>query len=133
MKNFLLVFFLIFAIGCEFVPFFSPIVQGVITWIEGEAHKYYSYDSQTVYFAVKRAAKELELAIQEDGPEYVVVGENDRFKIKIITIEEDITKVSIRINFMGDKPYAELFYKEIDSQLGIIEFENGQPQLNLHR
>ena len=133
MKKFLLVFFLIFAVGCGFVPFFSPIVQGVITWIEGEAHKYYDYDSQTMYYAVKRAAKELDLAIQEDAPEYVVVGQDDRFKIKIIKIEEDITKVSIRINFMGDKPYAELFYKEIDKQIGIIEYENGQPHLNLHR
>jgi hypothetical protein len=71
--------------------------------------------------------------ITEDNPDeedfYLSVGENDRFKVKIIKIEENITRVSIRVNFMGDKPYAELLYKHIDNELGIIEFDkNGSPK-----
>lgn len=128
---FMLLFLFLSGCGMEFLV--SPIVAGVVRWIEGEAHKYYNYDSETLYRAVKHAAKELNYEIQDDkklenGNYKVVVGENDRFKISIDRVENNVTRVSIRINIMGDKPYAELFYEKIDEQVNIIEFDiNGIP------
>jgi len=130
------ILFSIFLAGCGFEFLVSPLVKGVITWVEGEAHKYYNYDSDVVYKAVKRAARELDYEISSDDPPKdgnykLVVGNDDRFKISIDRIENNITLVSIRINFMGDKPYAELFYKKIDEQVNTIEFnEDGIPIKN---
>ena len=125
---------LIFLIGCggpEFLIF--PIINGVMYWMEGEAHKYYAHDSDVLYRAAKRACVELQHSIDADEPDetgdyYIVAGGNDRFKIKIKEVERGISVVKIRVNFWGDKPYAELIYKKIDDQLNVIEFdEHGIP------
>jgi hypothetical protein len=138
-KIILFIVLFLFLGGCGPIsPFFivSPIIQGVITWQEGEARKYYGYNSTIISRAVKRAAESMDMEItQEDPPEegnyYFVAGNNDRFKISVQKIEDNITLLSIRVNFMGDKPYAELFYKKVDEQLGIIEFdEDGQPKID---
>jgi len=118
--------------GCAITPFISPIVAGVVYWKEGEASKYYNFDVDACYRSTKRALRDLELEITEDETTddgyWVVADENDRFKINIEKAEQNITVVKIRINTFGDKPYAELIYKHIDVNLGIIEFdENGQP------
>lgn len=107
-------------------------IQGYIMWKQGEATKYYFADEQVLYRAVEKSAKDLELPIKKNELDkegyHISVGEKDKFKIKIEKAEKNISKVCIRINFMGDKPYAELFYKQIDENLNIIEFENGTPK-----
>ena len=104
----------------------SPIVNFYIAWKEGEAHKHYRWDTKTMYKTVKRSLRNLDYEVLKDQDTnngyYIVAGANDKFKIKIVGIESEITKISIRINFMGDKPYAELIYKEIDEQINIIEY-----------
>jgi hypothetical protein len=50
------------------------------------------------------------------------------FKIEIKKVQSNITEVKIRVNFLGDKPYAELIYKKIDSNLDVINFDvEGKP------
>ncbi len=137
MKKIILGFFLIFSLiftGCEAVGpgiIITPLAQAYITWKDGEAHKYYKIEKTIVYRAVKRAAVELNYEIEKEEEKknytYLVAGANDRFKIKISEIEPNVTCVSIRINFMGDKPYAEMFYKQIDEHLKIINYEDGEP------
>jgi len=136
MKKLLLIFALFCPImvgGCDFVtPFVSPIITGVIYWKEGEASKYYDFDVETCYRATKRAVRDLEFPVTEDEATdsgyWIVADTNDRFKIKVEKTENNITVVKIRINTFGDRPYAELIYEKIDTNLGIIEFdENGQP------
>lgn len=127
--------------GCD--PIVSPIIgigaTGVIKWVEGEAHRYYGYDSPTVYRAVKRAAARMEIPIIEDTPNennnyYLIVGENNKFKIKVESVEPNISVLKVRIDFMGDKPYAELFYQYVDEELGVIEFgPDGKPMRNRER
>ena len=114
--------------------FIAPIVNGIIMWKEGEAHKYYEYNSDIVYRAAKHALDDMNLDISRNDPitanreYYMIAGENDRFKINIIPHELSICRLSVRINFMGDKPYAELFYKKIDEWLSNIEFDqDGRP------
>lgn len=133
MKKFVLFFVLLFAAvpGCSVAPFVGRIVTGVIMWKEGEAQKYYNEETDLMYHSTKLALKELNLPITKNEPikdgYYILAGDKDRFKIHIHTIRPHITKVSIRINFMGDKPFAELIYKSIDSFTDTIDFENGRP------
>jgi len=131
MRNLLLCLILVaalFSAGCVAIPIFGPIVNAYVTWLEGEGHAYYATDTVTAYKAVKRILDQLDHPIltdepDEDGYYYIVAGNNDRFKIKITQIEAYITKVSIRINFMGDKPYAELIYRRLQAELEVIDYE----------
>jgi hypothetical protein len=137
MKKFTLIFCLIaalFTTGCAaFNPFSlaSPIVTGVVMWKDGEAVKYYNEETDPMHRSVKAALKDLNLPVSKDEAVkdgyYIVAGDKDRFKIHILTVRPHITKVSIRVNFMGDKPYAELVYKTTDTFVDTIDFNNGRP------
>lgn len=132
MKKFMLFFVLLFALaGCQVAPFVGPIVTGVVMWKDGEAHKYYNEESAPMYRHTKSALRELGIPVNRDVPEkngyYIVAGDRDRFKIHVTQVRPHITKVSIRVNFLGDKPYAELVYKTIDANTDTIEFERGRP------
>jgi predicted transport protein len=127
----------IFIAGCGAELLIAPIVTGVIKWSEGEAQKYYPIDEHTIYRATKRAILELECEITKDIVENDVYflsfkskSTNNSFDCKIQKIQNNITRLSIRVNFMGDKPLAELIYKKVDENLSIIEFENGKPARN---
>ena len=120
-------------IGCTAAPLLiSPIVTGIVMWKDGEAHKYYNEEAHTMYRATKTSLKELDHSIvtdeQKDGDYYIVAGDEDKFKITIRQVKPHITEVKIRINFMGDKPYAELVYHQIDSNTNTIDFDDqGKP------
>jgi hypothetical protein len=129
-----IVMFLIFLFsGCTVVPFVaSPIITGVIIWRQGEAHKYYNEELKTIYRATKHALESLGHKVIVDhtikNGYYIVAGDKDKFKISIRKVKDHITDVCVRINFMGDKPYAELFYQEIDANTNTIYFNSqGEP------
>jgi len=133
-KNIFFAFLTIFfSVGCTGPGLFvSPIINGIIAWKEGEAHKYYGHNTDTILRATKHALTKMNLPISKEETKssgyYLVAGNNNRFKIKIHKVENEITKLSIRINFMGDKPYAELFYKNVDKEINVIKFDkNGNP------
>ena len=42
-------------------------------------------------------------------------------------MEDNIVSVTIRVNILGDKPYAELFYEKLDTEMEVIHFEEGLP------
>lgn len=133
----LLCLFNIFLAGCAAAPFvLTPVVTGVVMWSEGEAHKYYNEEVGTIYRSTKKSLRELDLKITEEkatgnGGYYLVAGDKDRFTINIRQVKPHISEVSIRINFMGDKPYAELVYTQIDLNTNTIEFDDeGRPAKN---
>jgi len=137
MKNFyyLATILLLMLSGCGAEFIIGPIITGVIRWHDGEAKKYYNEDSVVVYRAALRTAQELNFEIKknippdESGDSLITVDENDRLKIAIQQIESNITLVAIRVNLMGNRHYAELFYKKLDEQVNIIEFdESGLPR-----
>lgn len=125
--------------GCAVAPFVvSPIVTGVIMWKQGEAHKYYNEEVKTLYRATKSALKDLGHPIKSDEAtsdgHYIVAGEKDKFKITIREAKPHIGEVSVRINFMGDKPYAELLYAQIDANTSTINYDDeGKPTRQLRR
>lgn len=119
-------FLLVSLAGCNLLAPIGPIVNIGVHWIEGEAHKYYNSNQQTLHAAVKGALVELDLPITSEWKDgntiHVRAGDDDRFKIKVIAVRENITKVSIRVNFFGDKPYAELIYRHVEKQPGVEQF-----------
>ena len=42
--------------------------------------------------------------------------EQDRFKIKVVAVRSNGTNLKIRVNIMGDHPYAELIFRKVDAQ-----------------
>lgn len=137
MKKILIsLFFLIFLQGCflgPILPFVvSPIISGITIWNEGLARRFYNEDALTLYRATKMSLKELNYVITKEkkvnGTYYLLAGKNDYFKIYIREVKPHVTEVSIRVNFMGDKPYAELVYNQIDLNTYSIEFDSsGKP------
>ena len=121
--------------GCaELSPFMlaSPIVSGVVAWKQGQAHKYYNEESHRLYRATKTSLRELGLTPTKDERTkqgyYIVAGDQDRFRITIRQVKPDITDVGIRVNVFGDKPYAELVYRQIDANVNSVDFDDqGRP------
>ena len=129
-----LAFLFLFAIaGCAGPEIFiGPAVTGVIYWINGEAHQYYENDAETLYRATKRAMVKLGLKITKDNlknnTHYLQAGDRNRFSVTIQNVDKKVGRINIRINFMGDKDYAELIYKKIDEELDNIQYdEQGKP------
>jgi transcription antitermination factor NusG len=101
-------------------------VQGYVYWKGGEAIKYYEYDVQTIKQATEQAFKQMKLPVKTNevkGKGYkLIAGDKDRFKVSIEQVQDHITKVTVRVNIMGDKPYVELLYKHLDDQINVIDF-----------
>ena len=132
MKNFTWFFFLLFIfttfLGCEAIaPLVSIGVQAYVTWKDGEATAYYATDANSAYESVKRTIVGMGYKITTDTPDSkgsysIVAGSKDKFKIHIVKIEPYVTAIKIRVDFMGDKPYAELIYKKLEGQLDVIDY-----------
>ena len=111
--------------GCSML-ILSPIIQLGVFWMDREAQKYYNADQEVLYAATRNALNELEFPITEvnQDEEIWVISANadDRFRIKLNPVRYNVTKVSILVNTLGDKPYAEMIYRHIDSQEGVVQF-----------
>jgi len=127
-----LVFFLFlsyFFFGCISVPsIINPIIPGIIMWKDNEGCKFYNEESLVMYRATKRTLQELDYKIITDKNNkdnyYIVVENHDKIKIHINKIKSQVTEIKIRINFMGNKKYAELIYNKIDSNINTINFND---------
>lgn len=131
MKNIvcLLLIFVVAIFGCKTIGInqvVTGVVSGYIYWKNGEAVKYYEYNPDTVYESAQLAFQKLELPVSKkeskNGAFSMVAGDKDRFKVSIDPVQTNITRVTIRVNIMGDKPYVELFYKYLDDQINVIDF-----------
>jgi hypothetical protein len=129
--------------GCEFFNPIGPMIQLGIYWYEGEAHKYYATDQPTIDKALRSALNEVAIPINSEETKgdtiYLRAGgkmvtekrlmhsvSEDRFKIKVTKVNEKVTKLSIRVNVFGDKPFAELIYRHVDQQPGVRQFATSQ-------
>jgi len=131
MRKFILLLMSLAFIGCSTADVLvTPLVNGIIMWKDGEAQKYYPFQAKHVYLSTKHALKELDLKILQEKHEknntykITTVKSNKKLAIEIKQIEENISRVDIRVDIMGDKPYAELVYKQIDINVNTIEFDS---------
>ena len=132
MFKYISIFLFVLLVGCGPLNPLAPIGMLIdigMYWVNGEAHKYYNCDQVTLYDATKVVIKDLDMVIEseEEEADYIHikarVGKDNLFKIKIHKITDKVSKLSIRINTWGDKPFAELFYKMTDKQPNVNEFE----------
>ena len=127
------IFLCLMTTGCAVVPFVQgPIITGVIMWKQGEAHKYYHESLRTMRRATRNALRELDHKIVSDeavkGGYRIVAGDKGKFKIFIREAKPHISDVSVRVNIMGDKPYAELLYAQIDANTNVVNYDDkGMP------
>ena len=126
----------IFSAGCDLFNPISPIIQLGVMWMEGEGHKYYNTDQETMHSAVKNVLQDLDFPIIKETNEgdYIYIEASDKetqpgqvalaskFKIKIREVRHNVTKLSIRINTWGDKPYAEMIYRHVDDENDVKDF-----------
>jgi len=112
--------------GCELLSPIGPIINIGIFWMNREAHKYYATPMETMNVAVRNALNDLEMMVDEDymdGEVRVIkLKGEDNFRIKLEPARHNVTKVSILVNTLGDKPYAEMLYRHIDEQPDIEQF-----------
>jgi len=138
MKFFTILALLLPIIGCAAaIPIAGGFAAGAynfyLQWKEGEAKKCYPFSDDIVYRAVKRSVKEMGFNISKDeidkkGVRSLVAGDKDKLKIKIEPLKKNVARLKVRINCMGDKPYAELLYKKVDEGLNFIKFDaQGKP------
>lgn len=126
--------------GCAAVSPLSsigPAVQGYIYWKEGEARKYFKRTPQDVYSAIKLTVlndlkHEVVSEMRLNGYDMITRSQNHKFHIHVEQTDPMISVCKVRIDFMGDKPYAELLYRSMDKYLGtetigvIEETNNGE-------
>lgn len=136
------------AVGCQGFNPVGPIISLGIYWKNGEAVKYYNTDQRTLVNALKASLQELDIPVNEeterDGtvviraggavfvgdaggpldhkPRTVHLRQEDRFKIKVSAVKPKTTKLSIRVNTFGDRPYAEMVFRHVDAQPGVRQF-----------
>lgn len=112
--------------GCEIFNPIGPIISIGLSWLDGEASKYYHCEQTVINLAVHNVLSELQFPIREewvDGDTIHIKADGvDRFHIKIEHIKDQITNLRIRVNIMGDKPYAELVFRNVDRQPGVKDF-----------
>jgi hypothetical protein len=117
---------LLMPIGCSKINPVTPIMTLGILWYQGEAQKYYATEQLALVEATKNVLNEFKLPIKsevvEDNLVIIKAGDDDKFKIKIADVRENVSKLSIRVNTFGDKPYAELIFRHVDSQPNVQQF-----------
>lgn len=124
------------------VPIFVA-QQAYVTWKNGEAFKYYPYNKEIMSRAVQRAFNRMQLTVvgviptSDGGCTFIVkwwdkttgygivAGNNNQFNTNIEQKEQNVCLVRVRVDFWGDREYAELLYKYIDEEVNTIEFTSG--------
>ena len=113
-------------VGCQFMGAIGPIISVGVMWMNREAHKYYNTELDDMKIAVHDVLDELEMPINDERMsgeiQVIKCGDNDRFTISLNPVRHNVTKVSILVNLLGDKPYAEMIYRHIDAQDGVVQF-----------
>jgi hypothetical protein len=129
LKKFLKILVLCFFflnVGCSNFNPVAPILTLGIFWHQGEAQKYYATKHETLVEATKNVLIEFKLPIINEEFKnnilYIKAGDDDKLKIKISSVRENISKLSIRVNTFGDKPYAEMIFRHIDNQPNVQQF-----------
>lgn len=113
------------ASGCAvapILPFVGAAVQGYSVWKGGEATKYFAYDLDTTYKAVKQTAEDMKLEMTTPAPPekgYALETKGQTpMQIAVEPTEKNVTKVAIRISMIsGDKQFVEFFYKTVEDNL----------------
>lgn len=118
---------LVSSVGCGVTPVMgiSVLVDLVLLWKDGNAKKYYTGKQANVYPKLKQVLHSMGHTIAKDSVNSKGVNiieshsAGHRFSITVAQYDPDVVLVTCRIDFMGDKYYAELMYRQLDSMMGV--------------
>jgi hypothetical protein len=113
-------------VGCQFLAPIGPIISIGVFWMNREAHKYYNTPMSTMETSVRTVLKDLKMEIKDDYKDgeilHLKVAEDSKFHITVNPVRQNVTKVSILVDTLGNKPYAEMIYRHIDTQPNVEQF-----------
>lgn len=118
---------LLIPVGCSVVTPLAGVAGGAVNatifWYNNEGRKYYEYDVATIHKASLQALEKLGQPVTSDTLNEIKAGTKDRFKIKIEETQPNLTRLKVRMNTLGDKEMGELFFKYVDDQLNVVQFD----------
>jgi hypothetical protein len=100
----------------------TPAIQGVVMWKNGEAHKYYDFDKAVIHKSCLNTLQKMGMQVTSESKTLIKAGKKDQFKILLEEPQKNITRVTVRVNFWGDKEYCTLFFQHLDDQLSVVQF-----------
>jgi hypothetical protein len=111
--------------GCtplQMIPIVGASYEGYSFWKSTESTRYYAYDLDRTFEAVKRSCERLKLGAwtQNLGPRkgYSLETKGDHpMEIDVLQIEREFTSVVIRIGLFEDKQYVEFFFRIVDETI----------------
>jgi hypothetical protein len=111
--------------GCapiQMIPIMGASYEGYSFWKSGESTRYYAYDVDRTFQAVRRSCERLKLGagIQNLGPGkgYSLETKGDHpMEINVLPVEKEFTRVDIKIGLFQDKQYVEFFYRIIEEDI----------------
>jgi endo-beta-N-acetylglucosaminidase D len=107
--------------GC--VVFAAGAGAGTAAYMMGDLEAVESKDIHSVYAATEKAAEQLELKLiqkSKDAMTGIVVlrdAQDKKITIKLKTIGEGATKISIRVGILGDESKSRFVYQKIQENL----------------
>jgi len=111
--------------GCpavQMLPVIGASYEGYVVWKRGQSTRYYAYDLDRTYQAVKLSCEQLKLKAEiqnlGSGKGYFLQTWGDhRMEIDVLPFEKGLTSVVINIGVFGDKEYVEFFYRIVDGNI----------------
>ena len=111
--------------GCpavQMLPVIGASYEGYVVWKRGESTRYYAYDLERTYQAVKRSCEQLKLKAESQnlgsGKGYFLETRGDHpMEIDVLPFEKSFTSVVIKVGLFGDKQYVEFFYRVVDGNI----------------
>lgn len=95
-------------------------INAYIFWKNGEARKYYTGDAKHIYQQIKEITKSFGHAVVKDnGTNLHTKSANHDFKWTVEQWDPNVVAVKCRIDFIGDREYVELMYRQLDARLGV--------------
>lgn len=120
MKN-LILLCLLFFVGCGTSPLLlvPAGINVILFWKNGVATKYYTGDKEDITEKLKTVITSFSHSIEEQNDKITSKSENHIFHWEVKQVDKKVCKITCRIDTFGDKEYAELIFKKLDSTLGL--------------
>jgi hypothetical protein len=104
------------------LPVIGASYEGYSFWKSAESTRYYAYDLDRTFEAVKRSCERLKLGTGTQnlgsGKGYSLETNGDHpMEIDVLPIEKEFTSVAIRIGLFEDKQYVEFFFRIVDETI----------------
>jgi hypothetical protein len=119
------VILMVFLFGGCLVAVGAALGIGAYQWVEGSMVKDYPRPMHPTYYACVDACKTMQLTIKKESYSplksriHAATADGTKVDIQLEARPNDITSVSIRFGFMGNKDQSAYFHRNVMKNLGI--------------